>query len=243
VNVAFALGYLACGPGALEGTDGGATSFLDAFFFSVQTFATIGYGKLTPRSLPANLLVTLEALVGLLAVALATGLVFARFSRPTARVLFSERAAIAPHDGVLSLVFRMANERRSQIVQAEVSVTVIRDDRTVEGETYRSLYDLALERHHSPFFTLSWTVVHPIDEKSPLRDIASDAGLRSAGAEIMVSLVGIDDALAQTVHARFSYAPDDIVWGGRFADILERRDGLVVMDLDRFHDVEAPTGG
>ena len=243
VNLAFATAYRLCGPGALENaaTVGRSIAFSDAFFFSVQTFATIGYGKLVPSGLAANLLVTLEALCGLLSVALATGLVYARFARPTARVLFSDQAIIGVHDGKPCLLMRMANERSNQIVFAELTVTLIKSETTKEGESYRDLYDLALERHQTPFFTVSWTVVHEIDDKSPLRDLRSREDLERAEAEIMVSMQGIDDTLAQTVHARFSYAPGDIVFGGRFADMLSIREGprgtVVHMDLDRIHDV------
>jgi inward rectifier potassium channel len=246
INALFGAAFAALGAGALDGLghEGGAC-FSEAFFFSVQTFATIGYGKLAPVSFAANALVTLEALAGLLCVAVATGMVFARFARPTARVLFSDRAIIAPHDGVPSLVFRLANERESQIVEASITVALIRTETTKEGELYRNIYDLKLERSRSLFFTLSWTIVHPIDADSPLRDIASDAALRDVRAEIMVSLTGIDDALKQTVHARTSFTPDDIVWGGRFADILSSRDGargvrVALMDLAKFNEIEPP---
>ncbi|HVY61159.1 MAG TPA: ion channel [Planctomycetota bacterium] len=247
INLAFGAAYTALGPGALDGLGhGGAPSLADGFFFSVQTFATIGYGHVSPVTLAANSLVTVEALVGLLCIAVATGIIFARFARPTARVLFTDRAIVGVHDGQLSLVFRLANERETQIVEAALSVALIRAYTTKEGEQYWDIHDLKLDRSRTLFFTLSWTVVHPIDAGSPLADIASDAAMRAADAEIMVSLTGIDDALQQTVHARTSYTPDDIVWAGRFADILTERDGrrgpVTVMDLDRFHVVEPPAG-
>jgi inward rectifier potassium channel len=239
VNVAFAAGYFACGPGALEGAAASDPlgRFAEAFFFSVQTFSTIGYGRITPQGLAANLLVTAEALTGLLWLALSTGLLFARFARPTARVVFSDRAIIGMHDGVRSLIFRMANARRNQIVEAQVSVVVVRNETTAEGEAYRNFHQLKLERDHSSLFMLSWTVIHEIDEASPLFG-ATPASLVAEEAEIMVTLSGIDDTFSQIVHSRATYAPEDIRWGGRFADILSRRDGLVAMDLTRIHDVE-----
>lgn len=242
VNALFATAYVSCGEGALEGTRRHdlAGRFVEAFFFSVQTFSTIGYGRIAPDGLAANVIVTVEALTGLLGLALATGLLFARFSRPTARVLFSNVAIIASHDGEPSFLFRMANERRNQIVDATVSVSLSRNEMTAEGQGFRNFYDLSLERRRSPFFALSWTVVHPIDAKSPLAG-ATRESLREAEAEILVSLIGTDDTFAQTVHARFSYIADDILWGGTFTDMLSRTvGGLIEMNTDRIHDVIGP---
>jgi inward rectifier potassium channel len=238
VNALFAVGYTLCGPNALEGIPAGETfphRVLDAFFFSVQTLATIGYGKITPRGLPANILVTIEALLGLLGVALATGLLFARFSRPTARVVFSRVAMISPHEGVPSLLFRMANARLNQIVEARVAVTLAKDEVTAEGERYRTFYDLQLERSVSPIFVLSWTVVHPINEQSPLKGMTREK-LMETQAELIVTLTGIDETFAQTIHTRFSYTPDEIIWNGTFEDILTRDDThRIMIDLAKIH--------
>jgi inward rectifier potassium channel len=243
VNVLFATAYVACGPGALDGAAReGPEHVLDAFFFSVQTLSTVGYGKITPVGLAANLVVTAESVAGLLVVALSTGLMFARFSRPTARVLFSNRALISMHDGVRSFLFRMANERQNQIVEANIHVALAHWEETAEGERYRTFVDLPLERARSPFFTLSWTVVHPIDERSPLAGFDLER-LREAEAEIFVSLHGIDDTLAQAVHAQYSYTGEEIVWDGVFEDMLGREDGLVVMDLTKIHEVRAARAG
>ena len=159
INALFALAYMATGDGIENARPG---SFADAFFFSVQTLATIGYGKLVPRSLAANVLVALEALVGLLGLAMVTGLVFAKFSRPTARVLFSRMAVVSRRDGVPALMFRMANERGSGIVEAQVHVVLARNETTAEGEAVRRFYDLDLSRRQNALFALSWTVIHPI---------------------------------------------------------------------------------
>ena len=242
-NALFALAYLLCGPDALAGVanEGGWRRYLDAFFFSVQTLATIGYGKITPQGIPANLLVTIEALFGLLGVALATGLLFSRFSRPTARITFSRVAMMAPHEGVLSLVFRMANVRLNQIVEAKVSVSLAIDEKTAEGEAYRNFYDLGLERSNSPIFVLSWTVVHPVNELSPLRGLTRQQ-LFEKHAEIIVSVTGIDETFSQAIHARYSYIPDEIIWGGYFEDILSRNECReVIINLERMHDYR--TGG
>jgi len=231
-NAVFALAYVAL-PGSIENARPG--SFADAFFFSVQTMATIGYGKLAPATMAANVLVTLEVLVGLLSVALVTGLVFAKFSRPTARVLFSRRAVVAPYERVPSLMFRMANERGNAIVEAQIHVVLARDETTAEGEQMRRFYDLDMSRRQSALFALSWTAIHPIAAASPLYG-ATPESLATADAEIVVSLVGIDEQFAQTVHARYRYRAADIVWNARLADILFR-DGRREIDYTRFHDV------
>ncbi len=233
-NALFALVYLAQ-PGSIENAR--PESFVDAFFFSVQTMATIGYGKLVPRTVLANVLVTAEALFGLLAVAMATGLMFAKFSRPTARVLFSCRAVIAPHDGVPCLMFRMANARGNNVAHAQLDVVLAREETTLEGDRMRRFHDLTLLRPRSTLFALSWTAIHPITERSPLRGATSDS-LGATQAEIVVSLMGYDESLAQTVHARHRYQPGDIAWGARFADILVTEPGGARrIDYARFHDV------
>jgi inward rectifier potassium channel len=242
VNLAFATAYFLCGPGALTGTEGvsGWKRLEDCFFFSVQTFATIGYGKMTPTGTLPNLLVTLEALVGLLGVALATGIIFARFSRPTARVVFSDKAVIHKVDGVKSLVFRMANLRLNQIMDAHVSVIMSVDEKTAEGVRYRNFYDLHLERDNSPMFALSWTIVYPIIETSPLAHKNKEM-LAASHAEIIVTMTGTDDTFNQQISARYSYIPDEIEWDREFRDILTRDDQhrKVIMDVSRIHDLEA----
>jgi inward rectifier potassium channel len=239
INTTFAILYVACGDGALSGIsqEGFLKHFSDAFFFSVQTFSTIGYGKITPESIPANLLVTIEALTGLLSVALATGLIFARFSRPTARVLFSEVAVIDSHDATPSFIFRMANQRQNQIYEATVKVVMSISEMTKEGVRFRTFYDLKLERSMSPLFALTWTIVHPIEKDSPLFG-KSKQDLIDAEVEILVTMTGLDETFSQTVHARFSYIPKEIRWNKKFADMLGRNDGLVTVDMSRMHLVE-----
>jgi len=234
VNALFALAYLLA-PGSIGNARPG--SFADAFFFSVQTMATIGYGELAPRGLYANVLMTIEVLVGLLAVAMLTGLTFAKFSRPTARVLFSRQAVVGPHDGVPSLMFRMANVRGNNVVEAQVHVVLARNETTAEGESMRRFHDLDLVRRQSALFALSWTAIHPITEKSPLHG-ATAAALEAAEAEVIVSLMGFDEQFSQTIHARHHYQPADIVWGARLADILVRTGrGARRIDYARFHEV------
>lgn len=238
VNALFALAYLGCGDAIANARSG---SFADAFFFSVQTLATIGYGTWAPRTFAAHVLVAVEAFVGLLGFALATGLAFAKFSRPTARVLFSDVAIVAPRDGVPSLMFRMANERGNQIVEAEVHAVLARDETTAEGEAVRRFHDLPLVRRRNALFALTWTAVHPITPESPLAG-ATPESLAAAEAEVVVSLVGLDETVSQTVHARHVYPASRIRWGVRFADVVSRLPGGGRrVDLRAFHDV-VPSG-
>jgi inward rectifier potassium channel len=191
-NALFAAAYVLCGPDALIGADahalGGALG--RAFFFSVQTFATIGYGQINPNGLAPNGIVTLEALVGLMFQALATGLLFARFSRPTASILFSRRALIAPYGDGQSLQFRIANRRKNQIIQLEAQVLFSLLETDQRGDRVRRYYPLPLERNKVTFFPLSWTIVHPIGDTSPLAGRTAEDLARSE-AEILVLLSGI----------------------------------------------------
>jgi inward rectifier potassium channel len=233
LNAVFALGYLAIGDGIENARPG---SYSDAFFFSVQTMATIGYGKMVPHSLTAHVLVTIEALIGMVGVAMASGLMFAKFARPTGRVLFSHVAVIGPHDGVPTLSFRAANQRKNQIVEAQLRVVFARDERTKEGAFMRRFYDLTLARSSSIIFALTWTVMHRVDDASPLFG-ATRESLQAANAELIVSLTGIDDTFSQTVHARWSYLATDLVFGARFVDVLEiLPTGKRRVDYSRFHD-------
>jgi len=240
-NLVFAIGYY---------FDGGVEnaryrSFADMFFFSVQTMATIGYGKMVPVTLFSNLLVSIEALTGLVALALMTGLVFAKFSRPTARVRFSRYMVVGPRDGTTSLMIRMANMRANRIVEANIHVVFTRWETTVEGESIRRFYDLAMTRNRSAMFVLSWTAVHRIVEGSPLFGQTHDS-LANSQPEIVVSITGLDETFSQTIHARHTYELDEIIWAARFADVLILDpDGSRRIDYTRFDDVEmlAPLGG
>jgi inward rectifier potassium channel len=232
-NAVFALLYLAA-PGNIANAKPG--SFTDAFFFSVQTMATIGFGVMAPATFYANVMVTIEALVGMASVAVAAGLIFARFSQPTARVLFSRVAAVTPFNGVPTLMFRCANQRRNQIFEAQVHVDFARQETSAEGMELRRSYELNLARDRNPQFSLSWTVMHAIDAASPLYGIDPDL-LAGQEASIVVTLSGIDETISQRVFARTSYRADEILWGRKFVDILsETEDGQTLVDYRRFHD-------
>lgn len=232
-NAGFALLYLSF-PGSIANARPG--SFADAYFFSVQTMATLGYGALLPEGLAGNLISTAETVVGMLTIALSAGVVFARVSRPTARMMFSDIAVIGPRNGVPSLMFRVANQRSNQIVEARIMVALLRSEHTTEGEEVRRFHDLKLERSRSPVFALSWTVIHAIDADSPLFGVTRES-LESGEAMIICSITGIDETFAQQVYARFVYSPHQIRWNARFADIMLRRDdGSQAIDYSRFHD-------
>jgi len=236
-NTLFALCYLV--DGGIQNARPG--SFSDMLFFSIQTMATIGYGVMAPRSAVANVVVSIEAFTGLMGLAMVTGLIFAKFSRPTARVRFSKFAVVSTHNGTPCLMFRMANERTNRIVEAEVHVVLFRLERTTEGDRFRRLHDLGLLRYHHAFFAFSWTAIHPIDDRSPLKG-ATRESLMAEQAFITVSVTGLDDTVSQTVHARHTYGVDDILWGARFVDILETTaEGHSIIDYSRFDDVaESP---
>jgi inward rectifier potassium channel len=241
LNLVFAIAYLACGPDALVGPGaamlGGRLS--QAFFFSVQTFATIGYGQIAPNGLAANIVVTIESLVGLFYQALATGLLFARFTRPTAALLFSRYAVVGPYGDSRGLMFRIANRRRNEIIQLEAQVLFSAIEPDGRGGTARRYSPLPLERNKVTFFPLSWTIVHPIDGASPLAGLTAE-DLERKEAEILVLLSGIDEALEQTVHARSSYRTDEIVWNARFQSMFLRADARsrVAVDISRVHEIE-----
>jgi len=234
VNCGFALLYM-LQPAAIENAR--ASSFLDHFYFSVQTMATIGYGKMTPTTHLANALVSVEALLGMLAIAMATGLIFAKFARARPRVMFSSTCVVTTFDGRPTLMFRVGNERATQIVEAAITVAVLRDERTVEGERVRRITELPLVRSRSAVFALSWQVMHPIDERSPFHD-ATPESLAAVGLELVVSLTGLEEVTGQTVHARHAYHWRDLRWSHRFADVITvAEDGSRTIDYGKFHDV------
>ena len=230
-NCAFAIAYYA--DGGIEN----AHSFGDVFFFSVETMATVGYGKMAPASVVSHLLMSIEALGGLIGFALVTGLIFAKFSRPTARVRFSRFAVVSMRDGVPSLMFRIANVRANEIVEAQIHVVLARQERTLEGEEVRHFYDLELTRYRNAIFGFSWTVIHPIDAKSPLRGATANS-LAASYASVVASLTGLDETFSQTIYARKYYYADDIIWGARMVDISRRsEDGETALDLARFDEI------
>jgi inward rectifier potassium channel len=233
-NALFALLYLAVG-GIANAASG---SFTDAFFFSVETMGTIGYGYLYPSSLAANWLMVAESMVGLTLTALNTGLVFAKFSRPSARIVFSEQAVISPVNGVPTLMFRIGNERGNMIVDTQMRCVMSRTEQSEEGHTMYKLHDLKLVRARALTLNRALIVSHRIDADSVLFGQTPES-LEAMEYELQVAILGIDDIAMQTVHALHRYYPRTIVWGARLCDILsESPDGATVLDLRKFHAIE-----
>ena len=237
-NFAFALLYMADPHAIAHGRPG---SFFDPFFFSVQTFGSIGYGEMYPATGYANVLVTLESFISIVSIAAATGLVFARFSRPKARVLFSNVAVVTMFDGTPTLMFRAANQRANQILDANVVVSFASEKVTREGIAMRRFEELKLVRARTPLFALSWTIMHRIDETSPLFGQTPEMLMENV-VELIALVSGTDETLSETIFARQAYAPHDILWNRRFVDVLsETETGRRVVNLHRFHDTEPET--
>jgi inward rectifier potassium channel len=235
VNLAFAILYAADRGGISNARPG---NFADAFFFSVQTLGTLGYGVMAPRTLTTNILVTAESFAGILIIALFAGMIFARFSRPFARVIFSKNAVIAAFDGVPMLMFRAANQRGNSILDAIATVSLASNYTTREGDRLRRFQELKLVRSSNPLFALSWTVMHPIDETSPLYNLGL-AEMIERDMQIVVVLGGMDETIADRIYARHSYLPEEIHWQHRFVDVISvTPGGQRLVDLAHFHDTE-----
>ena len=238
INTLFAFAYLGSSDGIANAKSG---SFIDAFSFSVQTMATIGYGAMYPTNLYTHILVTIEVFVGLIGMAMITGLMFARFSLPTARVLFSNVAVISPYNGVPTLMFRIANQRQNWIVETQVRVTLLLDEVvSPEGHSLRRLCDLKLVRSETPMLALTWLVMHKIDENSPLYhwSEADFDKLNHQETRFFVTLTGLDETVSQTIHTRHIYTLDKIIWNMRFVDVMfTAASGQRYVDYRYFNDV------
>ena len=241
VNLLFATLYWLAGSDALLGAASTPLRrFEDSLFFSVQTLATIGYGRLVPNTRIANILVALEALVGLLGFAILSGLLFARFTRPTAKIVFSRNAIIAPYDTGWALMFRLVNLRNHDLTDVRAVVSFAHW--VEENGSRRRRFDLLpLERQSIIFMPLHWVIVHPIDGQSPLHGLSRES-LTGADPEIVCLITADDETFAQTVHSRTSYDKADIVWGARFRDMYTFDVDHVAIDLTRLHDLDPVEG-
>jgi inward rectifier potassium channel len=240
MNVIFALVYWTAGVEHLRGaeTPTAAGRFLNAFFFSAHTLTTVGYGSISPEGALANSIAALEALCGLLTIALATGLLFGRFSRPAARLAFSERMIVAPYKDVTSLQFRIANRRSNNLMELEARILLVTVE-MVNGQLQRKYAPLALERATVLFLPITWTIVHPIDEASPIYGKSAE-DLAALQAEFLVLVKGFDDTFYQTLHTRHSYRHDEIVWGARFDPAFTiDSDGDLILEVDRLGNYSA----
>ncbi len=243
VNLLFAGGYFLLGPEALQGGDVSADArrFWSDFFFSAHTLTTVGYGNIAPGTVGANVLSTIEALVGLLGIALGTGILFGRFSRPSARIAFSENMLVAPYQDHSSLQFRVLNLRPNVLMELEANVILM----TVEGPAgamSRKYQQLKLERDNIFFLALAWTVVHPIDEDSPLFGKTAEE-LERLQAEFVITIKAYDDTFSQSVYSRYSYRYDELTWQARFQPAFEiDHDGNMVLNVDRVSSYTAGAG-
>jgi inward rectifier potassium channel len=237
-NAVFALIYMGIGVEHLQGADTSTvwSRFWSGFFFSAQTFTTVGYGRISPDSFMANVVASFQSLLGLMGLALATGLLFGRFSRPAARLAFSEQMIVAPYQSGASLQFRVANRRSNNLLEIEARMLLM----TVEASDHglvRKYKPLTLERSSVLFLPLTWTVVHPIDETSPLRGETPETLARQQ-AEFLILIKAFDDTFFQTVHVRHSYRHDETVWGARFVPAFQPdAQGDMVLDLKRLSEI------
>jgi len=240
LNFIFALIYMSFGPGSLDGSSGNAAfnHFWDAFFFSAQTISTVGYGHISPRGMAANSVAALESMMGLLAFALATGLLYGRFSRPSAQIIYSKNILVAPYlESGKGIMFRLANLRRNILIDLEIEI-IFSFNEVANGKVMRRFYPLEVERRKVSVLTMNWTIVHPLDENSPLVDMTQD-DLEKSEAGFAILLRAFDDTFSQTVHSRTSYQYHEIVWGAKFKPVFDRdEEGRIVLDLSKISDHE-----
>lgn len=234
INTIFAWCYYSLGPGHLQGGDAPdkLDRFLNAFYFSAHTLTTVGYGNIAPKSMSSNFIAVFEALIGLLGFALATGILFGRFSRPSARMGFSDHALIAPYENRTSLQFRIVNRRPNALMEVEATVILM----AVEGEPgklKRTFVELTLERDTIDFLALTWTVVHPIDEASPLFGKTAE-DMEKKQAEIIVLIKAFDETFSQSVRARYSYRFDEFAWNAKFTPAFDfDQTGTMVLNINK----------
>jgi len=209
--------------------------FLGAFFFSVETFATVGYGDMHPGTPLGHTIATTEIFCGMSFVALFTGVMFARFSRPRARILFADHPVVGPFNGKQTLIIRAANARQNVIVDASARLRMLRFETTLEGETMRRVYDMALVRDTHPMFVIGWSIMHVIDESSPLYNVAVEE-LERAGVGFILTIDGVDETTSQIMQSRFTYSHDAIRWNHRYEDLLSTdENGVDHLNYSRFH--------
>jgi len=240
INFFFAILYMFTGDKELNGIEPNLPlwrKFSEMFFFSCQTFTSVGYGRVNPGGFYAGIISSLEALIGLLALAFATGLLFARFSRPSADLIYSNNALIAPYKEGKAFMFKFANRRANQLIEidVQVSLSVIVNE---NGKLNRRFYNLPLEVSKVNFFPLTWTIVHVIKNESPLEDFNSWQELKDNGAEVLIMVKAFDDTFSQTVYNRYSYVADEMVWGAKYISNFHPADGMIVLDLDKMNEIE-----
>tara|TARA_B100000508_G_scaffold11104_1_gene7848 strand:- start:22031 stop:22966 length:936 start_codon:yes stop_codon:yes gene_type:complete len=239
INVVFALTYLLIGIEGITGasSSNGLQAFLDAFFFSSQTLTTVGYGAMSPASKSIGMISAFESFIGLLGFALATGLLYGRFSKPKAKLLFSENALIAPYKNMKGLMIRVANQRDSQLINLKAKLAFSHIKKGEKGDK-REFFFLPLEMDVISLLATSWTIVHPIDEKSPLYGLGEE-DLKQNDIEIMLFLEGYDETYAQNVHSRSSYKGSEVLVNKKFKKILgKNKYGQATVEIDQLSSYE-----
>jgi inward rectifier potassium channel len=241
LNFIFAGIYEVVGIENLQGADltSPESRFMDAFFFSSQTLTTVGYGRIAPIGFGASAVAAIESLLGLLIFALATSLLYGRFSRPVAHILYSDKAIIAPYLDVTAFMFRIVNERANQLIDLQVEVAMSILEKQPNGKDIRRYYALKLERNRVNFFPTNWTIVHPITQESPMFGMSKEE-LLSHDAEFLILIRATEDTFNQTVHSRLSYHAREVVFGAKFTSMVLDGDtsGMSNLDLTKLSDIE-----
>jgi inward rectifier potassium channel len=240
INSLFAAIYYGVGVEYFNGITGTTpfTKFLDTFFFSAQTISTVGYGHISPKGTLTSFIAAFESMLGLLAFALATGLLYGRFSRPMAKLVYSQNMLVSPYGDGQGLMLRIANKRSNQLIEIEAEILLTINAKEADGSRSRKFFNLPLERKKINLLTLSWTIVHPINETSPLYQFDQQE-LEDADAEFMVLIKAFDDTFSQTVHSRTSYKYDEVVWSARFKPAFYPDEtGVTTLDISKVNEYE-----
>lgn len=238
LNVIFALLYLV-GPSGIANL--APQNFWGVFFFSVETLATVGYGDMHPVGMYSHTIATIEMFTGTASVAVLTGLIFARFSKPKSRILFSDRLILSSFNGQPTLMLRAANARQNQIANATAKMHVLVQETTLEGKRIRRIYDLELVRNDQPMFFLTWTIMHTITPNSPLYGLTAE-DMAAKELIFLIRIVGFDESIAQDIHMRQSYAHGQIAWGHQFMDVTSADPAadVIHIDYEKFHQTHLP---
>lgn len=240
LNVFFAFLYMLAGYHNLSGMVAGSflEQFFESFFFSTQTFTTVGYGRINPVGFASNIIASVESLVGLMSFALATGILYGRFSRPVEKFIYSDNLLVAPYKDITALMFRIANAKNNVLSNVDVEL-MLSMNVTENGTQIRKFYELQLERKRINFLTLSWTVVHPVDEQSPLSGYEKQDFI-DADVEVLILINGYDDTYGQNVHARHSYKYYEFIWNAKFTPMFKRSDDeqYTILELDKISEYQ-----
>jgi inward rectifier potassium channel len=235
-NLFFASAYMLIGVENLTGIEGKSSfdNFMEAFFFSAQTITTLGYGRVAPLGIAANILAAIESMLGLLAFALATGMMYGRFSKPWGKIKYSNHAVIAPYQNINAFMFRVVNPQSNQLFEVEVNVSLSIQR---ENSDLRDFYILELERQKIVFFPSIWTIVHPISETSPLFNL-KESDFQKKNIEFIIMIKAFDESFSQTIYSRSSYKADEIKWAEKFVYLIKQEKNGISVDVSRIDETE-----